>query len=296
MHTLLIDGSHLARRNYHGQNLSTSSGVRTGMVYGFINSLLFLQRKVEANRVFVVWDTPGGSGFRKEMFKAYKANRSAVEPDYLEDLELLKTLLEALGVAQLSPQDGECDDAIGYLCGILAGTKYVFSGDKDFYQLLSDEVQLLNTEGEFIECDNQGRLELKENNKYILLRPDQITSYKALKGDTADNIPGVYRFGIVAATKYFAKNEYVDDFLAGEADLSELSAMHITNLLRAKPFLGLYKQLATIDPEHGYVKVPLVRPEVDWTKACKLFEYLEFKVYSRLGKDILLIGGDLEWV
>lgn len=291
MKTLLVDGSHLARRNYHGQNLSTTTGVRTGMVYGFLGSLLFIQRKVSAERVLVAWDTPGGSDFRKRIYPAYKANRSQVEPEYLEDLELLKTVLEALGVSQLATETGECDDVIGYLVSELEGEKYIMSGDKDFYQLHGPGVVLVSTDGEFILPDEQGRLTIKESNKSIQLRPDQITSYKALRGDPADNIPGVHMFGIAAAIKYFERNSSVDDFLDGRADVDHMNFGQVSRLLQAKPILAKFKEVATIVPERGRVEIPTERPAPDWSKVNKLFEYLEFKVYINLGKEMALVGG-----
>lgn len=289
--TLLVDGSHLARRNYHGQNLKTSTGVRTGLVYGFINSLLFAQRKVEAHRVYVAWDTAGGSAFRKAILPLYKGNRSVVEPEYLEDLEMLKTVLKALGVCQLSSEVGECDDVIGYLCKALDGEKYILSGDKDFYQLQGPMVILMSTDCEFILSDVEGRLPLREGSKIIWLKPDQITSYKAIRGDASDNIPGAYKFGIAAAIKYFEKNYSVDEFIDGTASVDHLSFGQVTALLQAKPLLEKFKLVATIDPKQGKVDIPTVRPPIDWDLALQLFDYLEFKVYTKMGQEISIIGG-----
>lgn len=287
---LVVDGSNLARRNYHGQNLTTTSGIRTGMIYGFINSLLAVQRDIKAGIVYVVWDTKTGSDYRKQLYPLYKANRGPIEPDYLEDKELLEQLLNAMGVIQLTKEGAECDDIIGFICQG-SDSYYILSNDADFYQLIGDSVAVVHPEKGFIIPDPEGRVPIKDGAKTILLKPSQVIDYKALKGDSADNIPGAPGFGIGAAITFFARNERAEGILDGTADLNGLTSRALSAVLAVRPMLETFQEIVRIHAERGEIELPTERPPKNEALVTALFDHLEFKVYQNMGEEVYMIGG-----
>jgi len=287
---LVVDGSNLARRNYHGQNLSTTTGVRTGMIYGFINSLLSIQRDFKADLVYVVWDTKTSSDYRKSIYPLYKANRGPVELDYLEDKELLEELLKAMGVVQLIDESVECDDIIGYIC-TGPHSYYVVSNDVDFYQLISDKVAIVHPEKGLVIPDPEGQVPIKDGAKTIYLYPDQVIDYKALKGDSADNIPGAPGFGIGAAITFFSRNRHADGIMDGTADLSGLTSRALQAVMMVRPVYQKFKDIVRIHSDRVHMDIPKARPPRDETKVQAIFELLEFKTFQNMGQDVYIIGG-----
>ena len=68
---LLVDANNLAYRNFYAQNLKTKSGQNTGMIYGFINSMLTVVKELNPDTIIYVWDPPGGSDYRKIRLKCF---------------------------------------------------------------------------------------------------------------------------------------------------------------------------------------------------------------------------------
>lgn len=290
----LIDGSNLARRNFHGQNLCTFTGVRTGCIYGSIASMLMIQGLKPADQAIVVWDAPGGSEYRKELYPAYKGGRPQVDPNYVEDRANLEQLLTNMGVTQIAKPGIEADDIIGFLAkGPFADDEVeIVSTDKDFYSLIDPRINVWNPyTQEYIPVVN-GKIPIKEQNKTIFLYPHQVPDYKALVGDKSDNIPGASQFGITAAIKYFERNESIDPILEGKAVISHLSGAALTGLMQAIPFIKKFKEIATINLEIGEVEVPK-RPPIRQDVVEALFEHYEFKQFEAMGNKVYYLGGKL---
>lgn len=290
---ILHDGSNLARRNFHGQNLCTFTGIRTGCIYGTVASMLMIQGLHPADHTLVVWDAEGGSKFRKEIYPHYKGDRGPADPDYIEDRGCLEQLLTAMGVTQVTKPGVECDDIIGFLAMEYYKDEEIIivSTDKDFYQLISARVRVWNPyKQEFVPYVN-GMVPITEAGKTIRLYPNQIADYKALAGDKSDSIPGAQGFGIGAAITFFETNEHIEPILEGKANISQLKSKPLTGLLQAIPFLKKFKDVVTINIEEGRVNIP-PRPAYreDMTEA--LFEHYEFKQFAAMGhKRTKLIGG-----
>ena len=292
MKVILVDGSNLARRNYHAQNLSTKDGTRTGCIYGSINSLYALQSQENADLVIVVWDAPGGSKYRKELYPDYKAQRDVPEANYIEDRDNLVQLLEAMGVTQITKDGVECDDIIGYLAKETYANDEVIivSTDKDFYQLLDNHISIWSPSNMEYVPILQGTIPLKEGKKVVFIRPDQVPDYKALVGDKSDNIPGAMKFGIAAADSFFQHNDCIEQLYNGSANVDCLTSSARLGILQAMKLLKLYKDLATINIAEGQVDIP-VRPSIRKDVVDALFEHYEFKHFTLMGEKIFKIGG-----
>lgn len=289
---LLVDASNLARRNFHGQSLCTSTGVKTGLIYGVINSLISVQGDVQADEVVVVWDMPGSSDWRKAIYPLYKAGRTTPESDYLVQREFLEELLTAMGVAQAGTSLGEADDVIGFL----AKEEYadckvsILSGDHDFYSQIEDRIHVISPISGLVSPGKDGRVPIKNGAKIINLLPNQVVDYKCLVGDASDNIPGAPNFGIGAAITYFSYNNSIQPLIDGTANLKGITSRAAEGLLAVRPMLKTFKKLVTINPEIGKVPTP-VRPPVHKAKVEALFNHFEFNQFKVRGDMIYKIAG-----
>jgi len=194
---VLVDGHHLAFRNYYAlkdAGLTTSRGEPVHAVYGFARTLLKLLRE-DGECVIVVFDAPGPS-FRHEEYAEYKAGRAETPEDFHPQLELIKQFVDLLGLVRLEEPGVEADDVIGTLAKKAEREGYevaILTSDRDAYQLLTEKVTVLTPEGKTIGPDD-----LRQ--KYGV-GPEQWVDYRALTGDSSDNIPGVRGVGPKTASK-----------------------------------------------------------------------------------------------
>lgn len=291
---LLVDGSHLARRNYHSQQLSTSDGMATGLIYGVVNSLISIYNEIGYDACIVAWDTRTSSQWRKDIYPLYKGNRTAPEESFLEQLELAKSMLQALGICQVEKADAEADDLIGFLTmeGLKGHEILILSGDEDFYSLITEHVSVLSPTKGQIDLGADGMIEKPINKeKSFRLTPKQMIDFKCIVGDSSDNIPGAVGFGPAAAATFFQHNEGIQNILDGSVDLSGLSGRATQGLLEVLPMLETFREVITISAKHGHLD-ELVFPEVKKEKVKALFSLLEFNSFKVMGETIYNIGGD----
>lgn len=210
MRHLIFDGHNLFMRNYAVNPMMDQNGGSIGGIVGTIRSIKALINEVKPDRVFVVWDGPGGSKKRRGIFAEYKAGRKVrlnrefdsaggVNEDannMHEQMDQVKPLLKFLGVTQVEIQDIEADDAIAYLVGCLEPSpKVVVSSDKDLWQLVSDKTTIYwPVKKTFITADSMTQDHCLPQN-WVLV--------KALIGDNSDNIDGVKGVGPATVKKLF---------------------------------------------------------------------------------------------
>ncbi|MBF0510383.1 MAG: DNA polymerase I, partial [Deltaproteobacteria bacterium] len=193
----LIDGSsYLYRAFYAVSNLTAPDGTPTNAVMVFGNMLLKILKEKKPKHIGVIFDSPEPS-FRKDIYPDYKANRSTMPEDLVVQIPVILQLIELLGIFHLARPGWEADDIIGTLAAreAAAGKEVVIvSGDKDFMQLISQDILM---------WDGQKDLWLGEAQvvEKLGIRPDQVIDFMALTGDTSDNVPGVPGIGPKTAQK-----------------------------------------------------------------------------------------------
>lgn len=293
MDYLLVDANNLAYRNFYAQNLKTSTGQNTGMIYGFLNSMLSAIRDIRPNKILYIWDPPGGSQYRKNLYALYKGNRESKGPEFFEEMDLLKQCLTCLGAIQITKPGVEADDIIGYITTTSNEDKYyIYSNDKDVLQLICDNVEVYLPDKGLVQLGIDGKIALKEQGKVINIRPDQVPDYKALVGDTSDNYPGIPSFGIGAAIKYFELNESAEEITNSTANLSNQRSNVLSSIIQNRGMIELWLNLAKTNYTEGYIDMAsLVKPERNEVMINALFEQLEFKQFIALGEIIYRIGG-----
>ncbi|OOV28393.1 DNA polymerase I [Candidatus Synechococcus spongiarum LMB bulk15M] len=215
---LLVDGHSLAFRSYYALakrngGLSTSSGIPTSVTHGFLKALLETAQDLQPQGVVIAFDT-GQPTFRHQLDTAYKANRGDAPEEFHQDVHNLQHLLqETLRLPVCIAPGFEADDVIAAVAGHAVEQSWrvrILSGDRDLFQLVDDrkDVACLYMGGgpyggQGISLVNEAAVRQK-----LGVAPHQVVDFKALTGDSSDNIPGVRGIGPKTATTLLA--EYGD--------------------------------------------------------------------------------------
>ena len=203
MALFLIDGHAIAYRSYFAfirNPLTNSRGENTSAVYGFLRTVLQLVERYDPEMLVCVFDSEEETGRHRE-YSDYKANREEMPDDLSPQFPVIVEMLEAMGIPVVVKPGYEADDIIATLAGEAETSGMdvrIVSGDKDLFQLLSDQVRIIRPGKGTNLADVSGPDMVAR--KYGL-RPDQIVDLLALMGDSVDNIPGVKGIGEKTALK-----------------------------------------------------------------------------------------------
>jgi DNA polymerase-1 len=213
---LLVDGHSLAYRSFYAfaysreGGLRTSTGIPTSVSFGFLKSLLEVLDKHTPTHVAVAFDTRQPT-FRHEADETYKAGRPETPPEFIEDVENLKHLLTALRIPILMAPGFEADDILGTLSSV-ASKDYqvqILSGDQDLFQLIDTDGRV-----RVLHLNNKDRISEfgpEQVREKLGIWPWQVVDYKALCGDSSDNIPGVKGIGPKRAVELLDRYGNLDE-------------------------------------------------------------------------------------
>jgi DNA polymerase I len=276
---LLLDGHSLAYRAFFAlppENFSTTTGQPTNAVYGFTAMLINVLRDEQPTHVAVAFDR-GEPTFRHEQYVDYKANRRETPADFRSQLSLIFEVLDALGIARLSVAGYEADDVIATLAtqaqaddmGVL-----IVSGDRDVFQLISDDVTVLKTGRGVSETT---RFTPEVLNETYGLTPAQYPDYAAIRGDPSDNLPNIPGVGEKTAAKWVIEfgslAELVDrvDEVKGRA--GDKLREHLAGVLRNRQLTELAKDVPLDAGPRDLAPAPWDREKIN-----QLFDTLQFRV------------------
>jgi DNA polymerase-1 len=268
----LIDGSSYIFRAYYAiRRLSTSKGFPTNAVYGFASMIFKFLKDYKPAYLGIVFDAKGDT-FRNEMYPLYKANRGAPPEDLVPQFDKIFEVVDAFNIPQFRMEGFEADDIMGTIARDYErrGIDVVLvTGDKDFTQLVSDKVTLLDT------MKNKETLTRDVIEKYGV-PPDRVTDVFALMGDQVDNIPGVKGIGEKTAIGLIKSFGSLDNLLQNLDDLAEKQRNLITE---KKGDALLSKELVTIKTDIDLdMELDKFRYEgFDKARLRSLFDELEFK-------------------
>lgn len=240
MKLLLIDGNSILNRAYFAlPPLNASDGLNVNAVYGFMNILLKVVSDYTPDKLVVAFDMRGHN-FRKDIYAEYKATRKGMPDDLAQQMPVLHNLLAQMRVTVVEKPGVEADDIIGTITANFNGESYIVSGDRDMLQLVSEKVTVLLTKRGVTEVESVTPSVLLQN---YGLTPAQVIEYKALRGDTSDNIPGVCGVGEKTAMSLLEKYGNIDNLYANVEQ--EKGALRV-KLVEGKEMAYVSKQLATI--------------------------------------------------
>jgi len=253
-----------------------SKGQNTSAIFGFVNTLEDLLKRENPSHIAVGFD-PSGPTFRHEAFDKYKAQRPETPEVIRWSVPYIKKIIEAYRIPILEVQGFEADDVIGTIAwkAEKAGfTVFMMTPDKDYGQLVSDNVWMYKPKYGSNECEVLGPEEIKA--KYNLTDPKQMIDFLGLMGDSSDNIPGCPGIGEVTAKKLIAEFGSIDNLLKNSENLKGSLKDKITN---NKEQIKFSQFLATIrtDVPIEFDEKDLVRDPINENELRDIFEDLEFR-------------------
>jgi len=272
---VVFDGHALVHRGFHAiPHLTTKDGTPTNAVYGFTMMMLLALRELQPDYAVVAWDAPGKT-FRHDQFSQYKATRKKAPDELYAQMPLTKELVSAFNIPLIEVPGFEADDIIGTLTKTFQDNLevVVVTGDMDELQLVSKNVAVYTMRKGF--TDTFVYDEKAVQNKYGVT-PEEFIVYKALKGDTSDNIPGVMGIGDKGATELVSEYKTLDNIYEN----IELIKPTLANKLKAgKENAYLSLDLSTIkrDVKFDFELSDSALHDYDKKKVFDLFHKLEFK-------------------
>lgn len=291
---ILIDGHALAYRMFFAlerTGMKTSKQQPTWAIYGFVKALIDILKKHTPDALIVSFDVSRRT-FRTEEFEDYKANRQAMPDSLREQMQSIIDAVQVFDIPVYTKEGFEADDIIGTIVtkAKTQGFKsYILTGDQDSFQLIDEDNMievLIPSKGELIEYTTD-----KVFDK-LGVYPSQIIDYKALRGDTADNIPGVKGIGEKTAAKLLSTYKNLDNIYA---HIEEIKPDHIREkLVNDKEMAYKSQYLATIirnvDLDFNFDDAKLNKPNPNEVK--EFFTKFEFYGFLKQFDNIMALFGD----
>lgn len=243
---MLLDGNSIMNRAFYAiPILTTKEGHHTNAIYGFLNILFKYISEENPSSIGVVFDLPKPT-FRHLKYSEYKGNRKK-SPDELRcQFPTIKEILKSMKIDVYEKEGFEADDLLGTIAKLSEKSNeqcIIISGDRDLLQIATDNIKIK------IPTTKQGKT-VTENYfaKDVIdiygLTPDEFVDYKALMGDTSDNIPGVPSIGDKTASKIIKEYKTVENAIENASDIKPKRASE--NLITFKEQALLSKFLVTI--------------------------------------------------
>lgn len=202
LRSLVIDGNYMLFQSFYATYrgdlttiLRTSSGITTNAIAVFLSQLIKLIKFIEPTHLMIAFDAEGKTK-RHEIFPEYKKGRMKAPQELFDQFDIIKKLLSLLKVKWIEQAGDEADDIIGTYCKNFEGQKFIFSSDKDLLQLVDQNTSYIIKKGYEISL-----VTFENFFEIYQMHPKDITSYKGLKGDSSDNLPGVKGIGDKTAIK-----------------------------------------------------------------------------------------------
>lgn len=276
---VLIDGNSLLNRAYYATPVfSTKSGTPTNAIFGFTKLLFKILADIKPEYLIVAFDLKAPT-FRHKMFDGYKATRKPMPDDLAAQVEPLKKLLNAMKVAICSKAGLEADDIIGTLSNKFNVHSYIYTGDRDSFQLVDEKTDVYFTKKGVSDLQ---KLNIGNFKDEIGISPSQVIDLKALMGDKSDNIPGVPGIGEKTAINLLAQYSDLEGVYKNIENIASNSVKIKLSENKDSAFMS-YK-LATID-RNCNIDINLencVAPVKYNEEVKKLFQELEFNSFLNL--------------
>ncbi len=288
---LIIDGHSMAFRAFYAlpaDNFVTATGQHTNAVYGFVSMLTRLLQTERPTHVAVAFDVSRHS-FRTEEYPEYKGTRDATPEEFKGQVELIREVLDAMGIVSLSREGFEADDilaTLAYRAGHEGVTVLVVSGDRDSFQTVTDNVTVLYPGAS--PGDLRRMTPAAVEAKYGV-PPQRYPEIAAIVGETSDNLPGVPGVGPKTAAQWINKYGGLDNLLARADEIGGKRGAalreHMDDVIRNR---RLNRLLTDMDLEVG--PADLARRPTNLAAVDRLFDSLEFAHLRAKVREVSGIG------
>lgn len=264
---VLIDGHALAFRQFFALERTAMQNAQnqpTWAVYGFFKAIFDLLAKIKPDFIAVAFDVSHHT-FRTDMYEDYKANRETMPDSLSTQMGFIMEGLKAFDIPIYTKEGYEADDVIGTISKRASEKGHktlILTGDQDSFQLVDEEgliKVLIPSKGELTEYT--------WNRVYDKLGvyPNQVVDYKALRGDTSDNIPGIRGIGPKTAQELLKKYGNLENVLADCENIEKKSVKE--KVCAEKETAVLSQQLATIirdvDIHFDFDSAEIVLPDIN---------------------------------
>ncbi|HRJ57482.1 MAG TPA: DNA polymerase, partial [Anaerolineales bacterium] len=286
----LIDGHALAYRMYFAltaggssQRWVNSKGEPTAGIYGFARELIRVLEQEKPEYLAVAFDV--GKTFRDEIFPEYKATREKMPDDLRSQIERIRSMVDMFNIPRLEMDGYEADDVLGSVAKLAAeqglGVK-IITGDRDLLQLVNERTAV------YLAGDDQTYITDADVVKKLGVRPGQVVDYKAIVGDTSDNIPGVKGVGEKTAVALLEKFETLD---AIYANLDQVEKRWQGKFEASKETAYMSRDLARIETNLK-LKFNLEEAKVTPFDSAKLEEFFKEMEFKTLTAKVPAISGN----
>jgi DNA polymerase-1 len=280
----LLDGHSLAYRAFYAlpPDLATPSGQVTNAVFGFTSMLIKLLDDEKPDALAVAWDRREPT-FRSDAYPEYKANRESAPDLFRSQVPIIKEVLDAMEIPQVSAAGFEADDVIATLVEDGRDLGYevlVVTGDRDSFQLSSSDVTVLYTKRGISDTVHATPEWITER---YGVGPERYVEYAALRGDTSDNLPGVPGVGEKTAAKLLKEHASLEQLYE---HLDDMTPKLRENLIAAREQVMLNRDLMTMVTDVPFEELSpadLLLTPFDRDKVRDLFDELAFRsLWQRL--------------
>ena len=241
---LLLDGNSMLFRAYYAtlytHRMTTSNGIPTNAVYGFVMMLNKAIDIIEPDEILVAWDA-GKPTFRHKQFQAYKGTRKPLDEELIVQFPIVREYLDAAGIKRYEQEGYEADDIIGSMAKCCKDVQTtILTSDRDLLQLIDSSTHVLLMKKGLSEMDLMDEQNLLDT---YGITPSQVIEMKGLMGDTADNIPGVAGVGEKTALRLLNQYSTVENVYA---HIDEVKGKLKEKLEKDKDNAFMSLELATI--------------------------------------------------
>ncbi|BAL81042.1 DNA polymerase I [Caldisericum exile] len=283
---ILVDGSSVIFRAYYAlPKFTTSNGIPTSAVYGFLRMLLRILKDEKPEYIAVAFDKKAPT-FRHIEYKEYKSQRPKMPDELSVQFDIVKEILDAIGIRYYELEGFEADDIIATFVEKLKKFELeilILSSDFDLAQLIQKNVKLLITR------KGVTKIEVYDEERFVKefgFEPTHLVDYKALLGDVSDNIEGVKGIGEKTASKLISEFKNVEDILKNEEVALKFRLKdEEEKILKNKSLCMLVKDVP-VKFEIDDLKVPDFKTE-NTHKALKKYEF------NSISKEFGFKEGDL---
>ncbi len=280
----LIDAMSMIYRAYFALSKSpiiNSKGLNTSAILGFANMLLDILKNEKPTHIGVAFDSAAPT-FRHEEYEEYKAQRDAMPEDIAISIPYIKEMLNKMSIPTFAMDGFEADDIIGTLAkkGEAEGfTVYMMTSDKDFGQLVSDNIFIYRPGKQGKSAEKIGVKEVCS--KYSIDSPTQLIDILGLWGDASDNIPGVPGIGEVKAKRLLQEYGSIENLIKNSDAIENNKLRELVKKYSNQAIFS--KNLATIATD---TPISFYADELKWsvpepTEIMELFKELEFRTFSK---------------
>ncbi|MEM6997576.1 MAG: DNA polymerase I [Patescibacteria group bacterium] len=277
---VVIDGKSIFYRGYYAMpDLSTHDGTPTGGVYGFTVLALEIIKRLQPDYVCVAWDKSGTNiRKRKEIYAEYKAGRKKAPDDFYAQIPVLKELLESFSWPLYELDDYEADDIMATLAKKAEAEDIetvLVSSDLDLLQAITDKTTMFALKKGLSNIQEYNPAEYK---KKFGVSVDQCVDFKALMGDSSDNIPGVAGVGKKTAADLLNKYRTLDGVYE---NLDQIKDSVRKKLEAGREMAQISKQLVTLMTD-APLDLDLASMDIKDLDAAKLREDLKRLEFNSL--------------